>query len=356
MDWDSLLQGKTDGSKWPFKGVRVGDDMTALMLDQVRLIEPMTPNVRRGQSSSLGICDIAEDGLWSPVPRDQLVNELRQYGGRVFAEQASYLISDGKIRKLWIRGAPLSGLPFKREKDIEQVLGPALGSELSFGTVAYHYPRRHLSVCWDTKEDRIEYVAVGSVDWVPPVFSANDVLVEYLAGMTAGIGPEWVEPPETGSSEWIRYKRLRALLDAFGLGDPISFSEAEFLEGKTLDSFPKCCEAIRETMGNRISHDSGATLSSLFGMLLSYRIQAEELLHFNFGWLEVSSQDILTAIRITEHANKDLTVALSSIEALLIEMIDRDGRQFSKKEMIAQWDWPQVDLNFLVQTELWGGW
>ena len=89
-------------------------------------------------------------------------------------------------------------------------------------------------------------MTVGPVDWVPPVFSTKDVLNEYIAGVLAGLDPEWIEPAEESSSEWVRYKRVQALLGAFGLGDPVSFTEGRFLEGKELDAFPLCHKSIQE--------------------------------------------------------------------------------------------------------------
>ena len=82
VNWESLLQGKTDGMTWAFGGMHVGDDISALPFDCVTLIDPRTPNVRRGQSSQ-GIFDIAEDESKSLVPREQLLSEFFRYGRHV---------------------------------------------------------------------------------------------------------------------------------------------------------------------------------------------------------------------------------------------------------------------------------
>ncbi len=70
------------------------------------------------------------------------------------------------------------------------------------------------------------------------MFTAADVLSEWLGAVRAGLAPEWTEPAERTSSRWVRYARVRALLSAFGLGAPDAFAQGSFLEGRAVDAYP----------------------------------------------------------------------------------------------------------------------
>ena len=71
------------------------------------------------------------------------------------------------------------------------------------------------------------------------------------------------------------------------------------------------------------------------------------------GTFNPEPPDILTAIRLEADVSNKLATALADIEALLLEMIDPDGRKHSGEEMMSQRDWLQADLDFVVQTVRW---
>lgn len=354
IDWKALVCGKTDGFTTAVFGARVGDPFASLPQSRITQLEPMTPSVRRSWGSR-GVFEIAEDGSEVAVPREVLFAELQKHGGRAYAERVTYELSDGKIRKIWVRGAPLKGLPFSVETDIERLLGPSIGVQRSLGWAIHHFPERGLSVAWHIKEGHIEHVALGPVEWTPPIFSAKDVLSEWLAAERAGLGPRWNEPQDHASSAWVRYARVMALLRAFDLGSPRSFADGEFLEDRPIVAYPRAAKAIEARTLRRAGRPFAArsdTLSRLFWWLLLYRGEAERLLRKNSGWLEAGHPGILTALYVTGAANAGVAAALAEVDALLLEMISPEDEQISEREMFERWGYPAVDLDQILQDEL----
>jgi hypothetical protein len=75
-------------------------------------------------------------------------------------------------------------------------------------------------------------------------------------------------------------------------------------------------------------------------------------LSVNQGWLEASGLGIITAIDITEAANDRVRSALDEIDTLLCELISPEGKEIPEAEMLARWQWPEVDLEQLLVDEL----
>jgi hypothetical protein len=350
IDWQPLLEGRTNGSGIAVGGVRVGDSLDALPRENTQL-NPQSPSEQRGSRNG-EVFDITEDDRWVPVPRDVLLAELRQYGGHVYAGQVTYVVADGRIRQIWVRGTVLCHLPFATEADIEHWLGPASGIERTHGWIIRHYPERHLSVAWHDKENRLQHVALGPVDWVPPTFGAKEVLREWLAAGYSGLAPGWKEPEDRASSQWVQHARVTALLRAFALGSPEDFAEGRFLEEKPLSAYPRATEALGWYLKESPGRDRPDTLSRLFSWLLTYRLKAEHLLSLNSGWLSASSPGIVTALRVTGRANAGVEAALAEVNALIEELIAPEGKRVTERELIERWGWPEVDLDQLRIEEL----
>jgi hypothetical protein len=360
IDWQALLDGHANGFDVTVNGARIGDSIEAIPLDRITSIDPRTPHVRHwSESSETGrsefrVFDITDDGQEVEVPRETLLAELRQHGGRAYLERVTYELADGRIRKIWIRGIPLESLTFAVEADIERVLGPAIGIEREFGCAVRHFPERGLSVAWHVKEGRVEHVGLGPVEWTPPIFSASDVLHEWFAAASCKLAPEWEEPQDRASSRWVRYARVTALLRAFELGSPRTFAEGQFLEGHPISAYPLAAEALQKA-GNRLGGgviQDRDVLCRLFWWLLVYRIEAERLLGINSGWLVAGEPGILAALDVTGRTNDGVAAALAEVDALLAEMIAPGGKQIREREMIERWGWPEVDLNELEEEEL----
>lgn len=350
IDWRSLLERRTDGFSTAVGGARVGDGFDALPFDSITQLRPDTPSVDRSWGSE-GVFDLREDGSQVAVPRETLLAELRQYGGRAYAGMVTFELADGRIRSIWVRGLLLRTLPIGSEAAIEQWLGPSSGVERTLGWNIHHYPERGLSVGWHAKEGRLEHVAFGPVGWTEPKFGAREVLSEWLAAHSV-LAPEWKEPEDRASSKWVRHARVMALLRAFELGSPEDFSQGRFLEEKALSGYPRAAGALKE-FERDFPKPRSDSLCRLFWWLLTYREEAEPLLQIHSGWLSASHPGILTALRATGRANSRVKEALSEVETLLVELISPSGKQVTEREMIERWGWPQVDLQQLLQDELW---
>jgi hypothetical protein len=346
IDWQPLLDGRVKGFDAPVGGARVGDGVDALPFEELTQVRPRISQ-REGEDVDLG-----GDGQRGAVTRESPLSELRKSGGHAYAGPVTYEVAKGQIRKIWVRGGVLSTLPFKAEADIERLLGPSSGVERTLGWVVYHYPERGLSVGWHAKEGRIEHVSFGPVDWVPPIFGAKEVLQEWLLAAKSGLEPEWQEPQERNSSQWARHARVTALLRAFELGTPKDFKEGRFLQDKPLSAYPHAMEALQEVPEGLRGREAPDALGRLFWWLLVYRTEAEGLLKLNSGWLAAGHPGILAALRMTGDANDGVAAALEDVDALLVELIDPTGKQVTEREMIERWDWPQVDLDDLLRSEL----
>jgi hypothetical protein len=352
IDWQALLDGHAKGFVITVHGARIGDGIDAISLDRITFIEPQIRKMGRRYTDS-GIFNIIEDGQDVAAVRAGLLAELRQHGGCAFVNLVKYDVVDARIRKIRIRGLPLQSVPFAVEADIERMLGPASGIERVHGCVVHHFPERGLSVAWHVDGGRVEHVALGPVEWTPPVFSASDVLREWVAAACCRLAPEWNEPEDRTSSQWVRHARVTALLHAFELGSPQTFADGRFLEGRPVAAYPRAGEVVQKTWGD---HDRDAMgfsdiLCWLFSWLLRYRSDAERLLRCESGLL-VAHSGTIAGIDVTRRATNGVVTALAEIDALLTEMIAPGGKQITEREMIERWGWPEVDLDQLEQEEL----
>lgn len=146
VNWQSLLDGSAEASGIAVSGVCVGDNLSTLPLKE---ITEVTPTLAQ-DSEPRGI-----------VTRESPLEEVRKHGGEVHAGPVAYEVSQGRVRRILVRGPLLSPLPFKNEGDIERLLGPAGGVDRKPDSVVYHYPQRGFSVGWHPKEGRLEHFALG---------------------------------------------------------------------------------------------------------------------------------------------------------------------------------------------------
>ncbi|MFL5347716.1 MAG: hypothetical protein ACJ8AT_23250 [Hyalangium sp.] len=350
VDWQPLLAGSVDGLSISVGGACVGDTVNALPFRDITQVFPNTPPVRRKRGHDAA-SDAGEDASRDAVTQGSPLEEVRRHGGYVHTGKVAYEVAKGLIRKIWVRGPFLKTLPFTEEADIERLLGPSTGLERKLGWVIHHYPERSFSVGWHAREGRIEHVALGVIDWVPPTFGARQVLREWLEGAHAGLAPDWQEPPDRATAQWVRHARVLALLRAFELGSPKDFADGSFLKGKALSTYPRAAQVLREAQERGGSHEPDA-LGRLFWWLLLYREQAEKLLQFNSGWLVASHTGLLTALQVTGDANEGVAAALEELEALLVELIEPSEKQVTERELIERWGWPEVDLDELLMDEV----
>jgi len=325
------------------EGVRLGDPVDALPFARLTAVEPRAEGVHRVWRGGEAF-DVAADGSEAAVGRERLDAELRRDGGSAWLERIGFDVADGRVRKIWVRGeGALDGLPIAAEADIARLLGAPTGIERVLGWRVYHYAERGLSVGWDPKHLRVEHVALGPVDWSPPLYDRRDVLWRWLEI------PSWEEPAERASSDWVRWARAVALLRAFDLGAPEAFAAGRFLDGKSLDAYPRTAALVAAQWPNPAEAPPTGSLSWMFRWLLSYRSQASLLLHA--GWLEASGAALLSAIALTDDANRALAAALEPVDAILFELISPDDRTVEEAELIARFGWPEIDLQALLDAE-----
>ena len=342
VDWERLFDGHASGLETAVHGVRVGDTIAAIPLDRVTEIEPdVHPEGR--WSGSRGYFVRTPDGREIPVPREVLVAEFSEHGGRAFIERVCYVVEHRTVRQIWVRGAPLAGLPLVLEPDIERALGPPGGIEQMRGGCVRHYPERSLSVAW--ANGAVDYIALGPVTWSPPVVRPRDVLGAWLEATMAGVGGDWTEPADRATSRWVRHARLMALLRAYELGSPRDFERGEFLAGKALRDYPRV-----EALNARDRRGHSSDLPRTFEWLLRYRTDAEQLLQVHSGVLEASGL-FAAALALTERTNRTVAAALGEVDALIVELISPVDRCIRLDEMIARWGWPDVDLHDLLLAE-----
>jgi hypothetical protein len=141
-----LLDGSVEASGIAVSGVCVGDSLSTLPLKEITEVTP-----RLSQDSE-------PRGM---VTRESPLEEVRKHGGDIHAGPVTYEVSQGRVRRILVRGTTLSTLPFRNEGDIERLLGPPGNLERKPDSVVYHYPERGFSVAWHPKEGRLEHFALG---------------------------------------------------------------------------------------------------------------------------------------------------------------------------------------------------
>ena len=321
IDWQQLLQGELPA----VHGVRIGDPTEAIPLDRVVTTE------------------------------DEEAEEWQRAGGPSYIDTSCFVIMRGHVTRILMRGALLDDIPIREQGDIARLFGEPLGIERIFRwRFIYRYPQRQLSIAWNPVKNRVEQVAFGSVTWEPRMFSARDVLDEWLASDLSR-APDAGEPSDRSSSAWVRWTRVNALLRSFQLGSPTEFAKGEFLLGKAPGAYPRSRDAIctRDEEFSSLDYElQQFSLQQLFGWLLFYRSKAQQLLTINSGWLEIGFPGTLAAVTLTEDANRRIATEIADIDALLIELIDPDDRRIAERDLEG---WiHDDDLKYLVHVETWG--
>lgn len=311
-------------------GLLPGNPMKWLPLELATSVFPLTPSMRRRFDYGDPTHDISRTGERIDVPKGQLIEELRRYGGHITFGDRTYVVQDARIHALILRPEALSR-PFLAESDIEARLGPpssVIGANTS--STVRHYADSGLTVAWRVHENRLGDVTVGSRERLLPPITRVAVLRNWLStvdrlkdGLLVGDGLR---------STMIRHRRLHALLEAFELGSPAEFSKGAFLK-RPFERYPLSVAALRGTPYSPYfdEHD----LRHLFWRLLSYR-RAATRLWTAASYDEAGASGALTVIRVTSDVNRHLAGALTDIDDMLLEMISPTDRIFSEAELITR--------------------
>jgi hypothetical protein len=319
IDWQELLKGKLPA----VHGIHVGGPIKAIPRDRLTATE-------------------AEEA-----------EQWRRAGGPSFIDKCCFVIKNRRVVKILVRSTLLDGIPIGEQADIMRLFGEPFGIERIFQwRLIHHYPQRRLSIAWNPREGRVEQVAFGPVTWEPRMFSARDLLDEWLAYR---LGPTPEEPSDRSSSVGVRLIRVNALLRGFQLGSSTEFATGEFLLGKKPVSYPRACNAIRRrdsTFSAANCESQQWALRHVFSRLLHYRETAHQLLNFNSGILEAGLPGTLAPISITEGTNRRIATELVGIDRLLIALIDPDDLRIAEPDLEG-WIYDD-ELKHLLEVEEWG--
>lgn len=188
----------------------------------------------------------------------------------------------------------------------------------------------------------------------PPAdfFSAVDLLAAYWDLLALAPDPPlWASFTETESApRYHRFQQLKALFQAFGLpADVVAFSTGRFLEARD----PLSYAFLGKDIGNHLSAtgDAAATLLGprevmlVFEHFFGLQTEIHRLQHYNAGWLEAGIDAARYAIAVTEAVVADLTnPSRTVITDTLGRLVDPAQRRFSRRELIQQHGFPDVDL------------
>ena len=324
-DWIHAIGGVTAG----VTGVGPGDPMEWLPLELATRIFPLTVTTRRNFEYRDPAYDISTTGERVSVPREQLLDEVRRYGGYITFGDRTYAIANAHVHALTLQPEALSR-PFLAESDIDARLG--LPSSVNGTSYVRRYAEWNLTVAWHATEDRLINVTLGSDQHLLPVVTRVAVLKSWLCAV------EFLKDGQLVldglRSTMIRHRRLTALLGAFELGAPKEFSRGEFLE-PPLERYPLSVAAVRETPYSR-GYVDAHELKHLFWRLLGYRRAASRLWSVA-SYDEASSPGALTVIRMTNEVNRHVAGALEHVDDVLLEMISPEDRVFSEAELVSRW-------------------
>jgi hypothetical protein len=200
--------------------------------------------MRRKYQYSDPLHELSRTGQWVDVPRRQLFDELRRYGGYITFGDRMFAIAGACVHSIQLRPEALSH-PFRTEADIEARLGPP-SSVSGAAAVRVHraYAEMGLTLTWQTVENRLDHVTVGPHEHLPQLLTRVEVLQNWLR--TVDELQDGQLRRDAAHSTTIRYKRVTALLGAFGLGSPKEFSSGHFLR-EPLELYPLSVAAVQRS-------------------------------------------------------------------------------------------------------------
>ena len=149
-----------------------------------------------------------------------------------------------------------------------------------------------------------------------------------------------------------RYQRLQALLRAFDL--PLAVPELEsgaFLVGRAPASYQFIQDELMRlhqqgTLASAPGPSGGLRYRMLYQKLFRLLHEQYQLQRFNSGWLEAGSAEaqyvILMAHRFINSYDHTL---LAAVRQTVCRLLDPGERRFSRRELVANFHFPDVDLN-----------
>ncbi|KAF0151541.1 MAG: hypothetical protein FD143_1840 [Ignavibacteria bacterium] len=191
------------------------------------------------------------------------------------------------------------------------------------------------------------------------VMTAQDLLNAYI--VFQHITPDyndWKEKTlKKSPPRMLRYQMINSFLRAFSIGDKLTsdFFDGSFLESKEPTDYKYLANQYKSFIKNRNiskdkenAKDSTTTLAPfdikyLFERLLDYRTKIFGVLQHNDYLHAVPQVDRFYQHFVSAYV-KQSTVFLLKIDKLLCSIIDPQNKKFTVKELIEDYDYPDVDL------------
>jgi hypothetical protein len=339
VDLTPLLAPGATASAAVVGGVRVGDAADLLRDVPLTSADPQARHViREGQPP-----ERLADGTERPLP--ERIEAVLAEGGWVRAGDCAWLVADGRVVRIVVRGTGLAGLPLGSHEDLERRLGPPDGTEkTSPSSTHYHYLARDLTLCWSTRLGSLEYVLLGAVDWVDPVLTGRDLAVQLVEAQHRLKTYAWGEPPADDLGATVRYQRLRALSAALGLPTVAALIDGSFFTEEHDERCGALIDRLRVAGGLRLGRTPFPTCpEDLYQDLLRYRLDAQVLLEHNAGWFECADTAHMGIVRTTNHVNEQLAELLRPIEDLLGEFLDPAQRRVPRSVLVRDYGYPELE-------------
>jgi hypothetical protein len=147
-----------------------------------------------------------------------------------------------------------------------------------------------------------------------------------------------------------RLKMITSIMQALDIScSYIDFSYGDFIDEihyknwqQFKESILKDIESPKQKKINRIIDNSD--INTIFYSLMNYRLYAQKLLSSNDG-IYVASEEFKLFSELMNRPNRLLIKELEKIDKVLLFCINPSGLNYSKDELIAQFNYPDVDLN-----------
>ena len=277
-----------------------------------------------------------------------------------------------RIKGIYIAAQHLKTLSTPILETVQEYCGPAYFVEQRMGQTYYHYPYHQTILSPISSNVNLIGVHIGEAGPTLPRFTAYSLLeacVEKL--LPLGQNQEELEVmAEPGSLEFYYQQRLIAFLRAFEIGEEINsdFASGEFIVARSseeegvIEAFlinlikemedQEFAQRLNSMRGGFPSADPRFNIRTIYNTLLSFYVKYKRFLGGPGIGLEGPSYPLDFAFYYTQQVFSSINKeAVAQIKAILTFIIDPKQRSFDKKEMIEQFGYPNVDLEWMKNQE-----
>jgi hypothetical protein len=182
------------------------------------------------------------------------------------------------------------------------------------------------------------------------VYTPEDILRIYLE--LACLEPDknkWDEDwLQNNEPELFRFKMLKSLFRAFGLGDIKDFDQGTFIVKRKLEDYGFLTEKILSDLGPKPGHaySQALDLSDIAFMFQTWLLQLQECEKIikAYSWMIMVSEQTYYTFHKIKEVNMAIRNSTADMVAIMSSMISPSGKTFPKKELVRNFDFPDVDL------------